>query len=172
MRAAPRSGLTLIELIVALVLASLLTAALLNILGSVVRETSQLRGEQIDLVAAGVLADRLRGDLINARGMAFDNQSLLLSGFVGDGQLPGSVRYRGRRVGDKAVLVREVGERVELCWVGFGGFAIVPQDEVDADTPIPDAAGSLPPIPRRVTIKVLDRSGRAIISEEVVHHED
>ncbi len=170
MRNKLRGGLTLIELIVALVLASLLTAALLNILGTVVRETNQLRGERVDGIAAGVLADRLRTDLINARGMVFDDQSLSLSGFVVGGQLPGGVRYRGRQIGNQSVLVREVGDRVELCWVGFGGFVIVPQDEVDVETPIPDGAGSLPPIPRRLRVSVLDRSGRAVVSEVIEHH--
>lgn len=166
-----RIALTLIELIVALVLASLLTTALLQIVGTVVRETEQMRGERIDDVSAGILADRLRTDLINARGMLFDSQSLQLAGFVGEQQLPGSIRYRQRRIANQSVLIRETSGGAEVCWVGFGGFVIRPEDEIDAETETSDVAAGLPPMPRLLRVGVFDAAGRSIISEVITHHE-
>ena len=182
-----RRGFTLIELIVALVLASLLTAALLRIVGTIALDNAQLRRERSDDLAAGLLADQLRIDLINARGMAFDDRTLLLSGFIGKSQLPATVRYAQRQVGKHSVLIRQANDQTLVCWVGFGRFVIVPQDEAEERvpgerlpgepdpaeaTPMPDVAGGLPPIAGRLQVGMLDASGRLLFSEVVHHHDD
>ncbi|MCO8121764.1 prepilin-type N-terminal cleavage/methylation domain-containing protein [Stieleria sp. TO1_6] len=163
-------GFTLIELVAALVLASLLTAGLLQIVTVVARESNQLRGELSDPVAAGRLADRLRTDLINARGIRADQNAILMAGFSSDTQLPSNVRYERTTIGSRPVLVRVTDRQRELCWVGFGGFDFQPFDQVDQQTPVPDAAGGLPAIPSQFQLQAIDDTGRVLLSEVIVHH--
>jgi hypothetical protein len=162
----------LIELVVSLVLASLMMVALLRIVAIVARETNQLRGEQTDHVAAGVLADRLRNDLINARGIVADAGSITLSGVSTRTNRPGKVLYQVVTGGGTPVLVRREGNQSELCWFGFGRFAFESYESIDAETPVPELTDGLPPAPSRFRISVSDWQGRRLLSEVIAHHVD
>ena len=163
-------GFTLIEMIVALVLASIMMVGLLRIVSVVSLESNQLRGEQTDYVAAGFLADRLREDLINARGIVASAGSMTLSGYMTAQRIEGMVRYEQTTVGQASVLVRRSGDRSEVCWIGFGRFVYESYDELDNETPVPESTGGLPAMPSRFRIAVLDVAGRVLLNEVVVHH--
>ena len=163
-------GLTLIELVVALVLASLMLVALLRVVSVISIESNQLKTEQTDYVAASMLADRIRSDMINARGMVVDSGSISMSGFSTDEQLPSAVRYATQIRGRDVALYRITPNQSELCWFGFGRFEYQPFDEIDSETPLPDAAGGLPQIPARFLIRAYSSEGRVLFSEVIDHH--
>lgn len=165
-----RFAFTLIEMVAALVLASIMTVGLLRVVGVLSRETSQLRNEQTDYVAVGFLADRLREDLLNARGMIAKTDSLVLSGFLTGANVPGTVQYRSTVLGRRTAIVRLAGGRREVMWVGFGGFAFESYEQVDPESPIPEATGGLPVVPSRFAIGVSDQNGRVLFREVIHHH--
>ncbi|MCS7465530.1 type II secretion system GspH family protein [Stieleria sp. ICT_E10.1] len=171
----PRSAadaFTLIEMIVALVLASLMMVGLLGIVASVSTQSNQLRREQIDHVAAGILADRLRNDLINARGIAAGTDTLILSGYVSPQQLPGMIRYTQATIGSRRLLIRRAGGQRDVCWIDFGAFDFETYDEFDAETPVPEMSGGLVPMPSRFRIAARDAQGRVLFNEVIDHHAD
>ena len=163
-------GFTLIEMIVALVLASIMMVGLLRIVTIVSLESNQLRGEQTDYVAAGFLADRLREDLINARGIVAGAGSIILSGYVTPQKVAGMIRYEQATIGRERVLVRRSENQSEVCWIGFGRFVFESYEEIDSETPVPEATGGLPAMPSRFRISILDDAGRVLLSEVIVHH--
>lgn len=165
-----RIGFTLIEMVVALVLASLMMVGLLQIVSLVSRETNQLRGEQTDYLAIGTLSDRMRADLVNARGMTAGPGAIALAGFVGTENLAGIVRYERSIIDGQPVLLRRSDSGSEICWIGFGGFVYETDEAIDADTPVAELSGGLPPIPSRFRIGVLDGDGRILIDEVIHHH--
>ncbi|MEO1524020.1 MAG: hypothetical protein AAFX06_01225 [Planctomycetota bacterium] len=164
-----RTGLTLIELLAALILASVMTVALLRIVTLVATETRQLRREQADYVAAGVLADRLREDLINARGMQIERASISLVGFPGKQKAAGSVRYVTRSAGGTNVLIRVEGNRRERMWVGVGGLSI-DSLEFDDDENRPARFAGLPAIGSLLRVTFSDDGGRVLFREVIRHH--
>ncbi|MDV6033894.1 MAG: type II secretion system protein [Phycisphaera sp. RhM] len=171
----PRSAanaFTLIEMIVALVLASLMMVGLLGIVASVSTQSTQLRREQFDHVAAGTLADRLRNDLINARGIAAATDTLILSGYVSPQQVPGMIRYTQATIGTRRLLIRRAGGQRDVCWIDFGAFEFETYDEFDAETPVPDMTGGLLPMPSRFRIAGRDAQGRILFDEVIDHHAD
>ncbi|WP_197455677.1 type II secretion system protein [Stieleria neptunia] len=163
---------TLIEMIVALVLAALMMVGLLGIVASVSTQSTQLHREQFDYVAAGLLADRLRNDLINARGIAAGADTLILSGYVSPQQVPGTVRYERAMIGSRRLLIRHIGRQRDVCWVDFGAFEFETYDEFDAEAPIPDMTGGLLPMPSRFRIAGRDAQGRVLFDEVIDHHAD
>ncbi|QEG02837.1 hypothetical protein Mal15_69580 [Stieleria maiorica] len=162
---------TLIEMIVALVLASLMMVGLLGIVLSVSKQSGQLRRDQTDHVAAGVLADRLRDDLINARGIAAGSDTLILSGYVAPQNVPGMIRYERALIGSRRLLIRRVSMEREVCWVDFGAFEFEAYDEFDPEAPVPEMTGGLLPMPARFRIAGRDSEGRLLFDEVIDHHE-
>ncbi|MEM6468519.1 MAG: prepilin-type N-terminal cleavage/methylation domain-containing protein [Planctomycetota bacterium] len=165
-----RQALTLIELIVALVLASLLMAALLRITTDIARETRQLQTERTDWGAAGLLEERMRLDLLNARGIRTGQNSMTLSGFVRPQHVPSVIRYECFRRGDQSLLLRSVGGVNELCWIGCSSLLVESLEDADPETQSSAAAG-LPPVPSALRFVLLDENGQAIVSARVDHHE-
>ena len=168
----PHQAFTLIEMVVALVLASIMMVGLLRIVSSVSIESNQLRGEQTDYVAVEVLADRLREDLINARGMIVTAGMIELAGYVSEQNRPGTMRYEQVTIAGRRVLMRRIGNQSEVCWVGFGSFAYESYEEIDGETPVPEMTGGLPPVPGQFRVGIIDSGGRTLFSEVIRHHAD
>lgn len=164
------SGMTLIELVVALVLASVLMAGLLQITTAVSSEAGRLRQQRTDYVAAGYLADRLREDLINARGMIAQPDSITLAGFASPGFIASIVRYEVRPVGRRRVLVRSSVDGVETCWVEFGQFSFESYEDTEDETVSQDVTGGLPAVPSRFRIGAVDANRRVLFDEVIRHH--
>ena len=78
-----REAFTLIELVASAVLAAMMTAALLSIVWSALRESSQLRRSATSRFPVTQLADQMRHDFHNARAMAIDSSGVTLHGFLG-----------------------------------------------------------------------------------------
>lgn len=176
-----RSGFTLIELVASAVLAALMTVGLMNVVWSTVRESQQLRRSEIIDFPVTQLAERMRTDFQNARGMALQASGVTLHGFLATNRssrepqlIPGRVRYVRRNIADRGVLVRsEFGGASEAVWFGFGRLQVEPLTDVqseDALLPVPETGGlpEMPPI-FRVTLLGDDKK---ILWREVIHHHE
>ena len=161
---------TLIELIVAIVLASLMMVTLIRVVERVAIENRQLKRQQTDLVAIGILADRLREDLINARGMRLARNRIELFGFVGDRKRPGKVDYVKQNFDGRDLLIRREGGRRELLWVGVGNILLEPLESEDEQTIPLEGAGGLPSAPSLLRVTMTDGNGRILFRELVRHH--
>ena len=169
-----RRGLTLIELIVAGVLTSVLAGAVLMLLR--VTYADAVRLDRGTSVATTLLAEQLARDLTNSRGARIGRSRLTLTGFVAtESRMPtlrrGRVGYSLASVAGVPSLLREErserGTFCEVVWSGVGGFRVVDLAPTDPDDPIerdPDAAG-LRPTPTVVLVELTDRGGRVILSE-------
>ena len=62
-------GFTLIELVASLVLASMMMVALINVVWSALREMNQMQRAEANRFPVTILADQMRHDFINARGV-------------------------------------------------------------------------------------------------------
>lgn len=180
-----RCGFTLIELVVSALLSSIMLAALLSIMWSAMRDTQELKRNDLDRASVDQLVDVLHRDFQNARGMTANANQISLHGFLGSGEFmpdlsPGAVQYQQRQIGDHSCLTRTVrslrGTQTELIWRGFGSFRIdvleleSDSDEKDAETEImPIETGGLPPIPASFRITLFSERGR-VLHREVIHH--
>lgn len=165
-----RQAMTLIELVVALVLASLMMAALLRLTTMVAAQQRQVTREQLDSFAAGIFAERLRDDLVNARGMVAGENSITLAGFLSEQRVESRVQYETRSVAGRPTLVRRSEDQTEIVWIGFGRFVLERDEIIDSETPIAEGHGGLPPVPSSLRITARDQSGQVLFAEVVHHH--
>ncbi len=182
MESRKRSGFTLIELLASAVLAAMMTAALLSVVWSSVRETNQLRQAEINRWPVTQLVSQMRRDFLNARGMAVTADGVSLYGFLGHDRRDGSptlragaVRYQPVRAAGRMILVRrassEDGETSQPVWFGFGTLQIEPLEETDAEDALLHQAvtGGLPPVPGSFRVTMLADNGK-VLWREVIHH--
>lgn len=176
-----RCGMTLIELVVSALLAALMMTALTSIVWSAARDTTLLRKEAADQFPITQLAQQMRTDFANSRGMSIDPLGITLHGFLGsDPQThrpmltPGRVRYELGRVANQSVLIRTGSESREPVWYGCSSLHIESMDQTDAeDRLLPSAeSGGLPPMPTRFRVTMIGEDGHIIWSEVIHHHED
>ena len=176
-----RSGLTLIELLISAVLASMMMTALTSIVWSTARESQQLREKAASQFPITQLAEQMRIDFINARGMLVDTNGITLHGFLGvdavSGQAmltPGRIRYEINQIEDHPVLIRAMGESRELVWYGCGSLKIESLTLVDPeDKLLPNLeSGGLPNLPASFRVTLTDQDGRVMWREVIHHHED
>ena len=159
-----RCGMTLIELIVSALLASLMMTALASVVWSSARDTKRLRGEAIDRFPITQLAQQIRTDFANARGMFVDQQGITLHGFLGsDPQThrpmltPGRLRYELERVANRSMLIRTTSEFREPLWYGCSSLRIESMDQTDGeDRLLPSAeSGGVGPVPTRFRVTLV-----------------
>ena len=110
-----RRGFTLIELIASVVLASMMMVALMNIVWSVLREMNRMQAAEANRFPVTILADQIRHDFINSRGVLADANGMTLHGYLDrdaetdqTSMLAGRVRYEIVTSRDSRKLVRTV----------------------------------------------------------------
>jgi hypothetical protein len=175
-----RKGMTLIELLISALLASLMTVAMMEIVWSTARE---LRDSDRDVATSSPttqLAQQLRVDFINARGLLMDPQGVTLHGFLRTDPLtsspmltPGLVRYEVAGAIGRKLLIRVSENSREVVWVGCAAVQVEPLEQVDPeDEPLPlSETGGLPQIPSRLRITLLGDAGQILLREVIHHHE-
>ena len=159
-------------------------AALLGVVWSAIRETSQLRQSELARLPTTQLVAQMRRDFLNARGMLVTSSGVTLHGFLQqdsqrqvDTLRVGRVRYdvvvyRSHRI--TRLLRRTSGPRgnnSEPVWYGFGSLQIEPLEESDAEDALlalPEAGG-LPPVPGSFRVTMLGDQGN-VLWREVIHH--
>ena len=176
-----RCAMTLIELVVSALLASLMMTALTSIVWSSARETRHLQRDATSHFPTTQLAQQLRTDFANARGMLAGPQGLTLHGFLGSDPAttramltPGNVRYHVSRINEHPVLIRSTTNSREAVWVGCSSLRIESMAQVDREDeflPQPESGG-LPDIPARFRVILFDEDGQVLWREVVHHHED
>ncbi|MFK8113468.1 MAG: type II secretion system protein J, partial [Rubripirellula sp.] len=130
------AGFTLIELIASAVLTAILMTALLNVVWSVSRESSRLRASETTHFPVTQLAQQLRLDFQNARGMVVQAGGVTLHGFVGAQTqlIPGRVQYATQRVAGRQLLICRRGkEPADPVWIDFGGLIVEPLESDESD---------------------------------------
>ncbi|MCC9599470.1 type II secretion system GspH family protein [Stieleria sp. JC731] len=165
-----QSALTLIELVVALTLASIMMVTLLRMTGIITRETTQIQRQHIDRSAALRLSDRIRVDFENARAFRVDTGLIELGGYIAPGHLPGRVRYQVIGMLNTNALVRQFNGRQEICWLGVGGINVDLLSEVEQHSGTDSSYPDLVPIPDRIRITLTDDRNRLLIREVIHHH--
>lgn len=109
-------GFTLIEMLLALALTSLLTAALSAMIGQAAREREAMREQTHDPAWAGQLIDLLEHDLQHAHWWAGAKDRVVLIGLGRDG-LPAQIEYQWREYEQANILTRKQVSLTE----GVGG---------------------------------------------------
>ena len=79
-----RAGFTLIELVASALLAAMMMVALMNVVWSALRDTRQLKREDLSRSSAVLLAERLRTDFQNARGLSIQGGVVTLRGYLAE----------------------------------------------------------------------------------------
>jgi hypothetical protein len=174
-------GFTLIELIASVVLASMMMAALMNIVWSVLREMNRMQVAEANRFPVTILSDQLRQDFINSRGILADANGVTLHGYLDreaesdqTSMLAGRVRYeivasnRSRRLVRRTVS--RSGARAEPVWYGAGSLSFESLEESQpGDLLLGDETGGLPPAPGRFRVTMTGADGQ-ILWREVIHH--
>lgn len=78
-----RHAMTAIEVLVATMLASLMLASVVGVLGSLARQERSLRGSNCDPYWRRMLSDQFLWDFRNSRQIAVNQRGMTLSGFAG-----------------------------------------------------------------------------------------
>lgn len=193
------SGFTLIEMLLALTLASLLTAALSMMIGQAAREREAMREQTHDPDWSEQLIDLLGHDLRQAQWWAGAEDRIVLIG-LGRGGLPAQIEYRwveyesGNAIVRKEVLLTEsvagqgksdpsvIGVDLEVFFIGQFGFGDrlasgdvpEPKQLIGPGRPTLLINGQrvpLQPLPERLAIQVAKQEGAwPGLSREVVLH--
>lgn len=180
-------GFTLIELIASAVLSAMLAVGLLSVVWSTTRETVPLRRARAEAFPGEVLADLLRRDFHNARGIAVGGSVIRLHGFLardaatgGELLLEGRVRYELVPCLGRSLLLRRdltAGGAAEPLWLGCGQLRFEPLDVVGPNGQgVENAeslrlAGGLNPLPSAFRLTLTDGRG-VIVWREVIHHHE
>ena len=169
--------MTLIELVAATVLMSLMVAALGGVMASIARQQRSMavRDHLVDWPTIAVEA--VLDDLTAARGFAVDDSGVVIRGFFPPLQRLETVRYSIRQIGRHRVLVRQSSGGTALMGAGVGTFSVVPRgavgtiaDEFDAAEWTATAlavASPLPVAPPSFRVRWTDAEGRVVIDAVV-----
>ncbi|TWU58432.1 hypothetical protein Poly51_12100 [Rubripirellula tenax] len=168
-----RRAFTLIELVASAVLTAMMMAALMGVVWSSVRQSAELRVAEVDRFPITILAEQLRLDLQNARGMTTIPGGVMLHGFLGDGSTPGRVAYNIKPLKSQTVLVRTDGKSAEIVWVGATSLVIESlsiSERQEGDLPM-DETGGLAEVPPVFRATLMGRGGRILFREVMQHHD-
>jgi hypothetical protein len=178
-----RFALTLIELLAALVLTSLLMTALLGTLRLVQQHATAVDGTVSSPSWTQILAARVRHDVLNSRLIHIRAHEFRLRGYAGDGGggawQPSDVVYRIEHQGGRTWLVRleralaarsNQPVRRELMLRGCASFRVSRFDEGSEEPLLPPLAG-LPPdvsIPHHLRVRFLDADGNSLCTSSII----
>lgn len=176
-RSRDRFAMTLIELLVASVLTSVLAGAVLLTLRVTYADAARLTRQTT--ASPQLLIEQIERDFANSRGARIAADRLTLTGFVATYDRQPTLRrarvqYRVAAVAGRPVLLRE--ERLpdgatlrDVAWDNVGRFQVVSLTALDPDERPerdPDAAG-LPPTPDAVAVTLTDARGQVVFRETV-----
>ena len=184
----PRSAFTLIEIIVALVLGTLLLATLMGVLRRSFSEIGNATRNDPSVARLGLLVEQFRRDLTNARGMVVGNNRFELVGFGHRDPMtliatlrPARVIYEIRQDGMQSLLVRiqtddsrdatmSTGPFVEPVYFGAKNM-VVSSNQVSAFSNS-DRGSRQSAVPSSVQIVILDHAGRTILDHTFTRQRD
>lgn len=177
-----RSGFTLVELVAASLVMSMLLMVLVSVTRSGDRQSRRARALQRSHPSVSILKDQIVRDVRNADGMRITAAGVELFGALatdpGTGagtHQPAYVAYVVRSAGSRRVLMRTErtprgAERSQLAWMDCGGLQLSAAGSFVSVTAA--VSGSLPPIPEVVTVELFNSEGQAILQERIRHHRE
>ncbi len=139
-----RSAFSLIEVMLACVLASLLSVVMIQVLRTVLLESRRIADSRQILSETWLLREQLDNDLRNARGCRISSDTMMLGGFLSrdpETGLPTQqmalVTYRIVPKGNRMALERsessvtnpQTATWTETVWYGVGGMTAFPKGE-------------------------------------------
>ena len=167
-----RIALTLLEVLVATTLATVMVAILFRVLQRTIH-AQRIDRDRLGIVSA-FASDMMHRDLVNARGMRFDDRQWTLAGMFEPSHLPRTIRYEIRDADPVAMLVRIDGDETMRMMEGAVATNIVPLvtvvDEVATDDELdqtPPWTGGLPQAPDVFRWAVIGSNGRDLASGTV-----
>ena len=155
-------------------------AALLSVLWSSLRQSNELGIAEVEEFPITSLANLVRNDFQNARGVSVDASGITLQGFLGSDpatglatMTPARVRYEIQMVGKHSVLVRRDsnGESINsgVCRIGVQSILFEPLSDSNDESSDTTQTGGLPPIPVSFRITLVGTKSQ-ILFREVIHH--
>ncbi len=158
--------------------------ALMNVVWSATRDARELKKAEAARASVTLLADRLRSDFQNARGITIGNGGVVLHGYLSEDPatsdltyLPATVQYQLTGSGKNRLLVRSLngpqGSKIEPIWIGVGSLQIESLSDVDPEDRllVDPAAGGLPPMPPSLRVTLTGRDGHLLWREVLHRHE-
>ncbi len=186
---ARRTGMTLVELVLATVLAAMLMATVLGVLNSLTRQRDLLIGRRPPRAWQSALADQLTRDMWNSRRIAVGPQTLRLAGYAGrdfdSGQAthrPTEITYYVVNDGTQTWLLRrevhldELSNdnwQTELVCQGVARLEVehVQQDGGRRRLASAGGAAAFRRIPSRLNILMFDgKTDRPIFEQRIILH--
>lgn len=188
-RPARSRALTLLEMIVALVLATLLMMALTGLMRSVSQASQTAAKPQPSSRALLRLRQQLQRDCLNARFYQASDKQLRLLGFLGTDGTTGRASWQWAEVTwqiverqETQLLIRHEQtlrqtpprRRIDPMWSGVGSLQVVSYDDAEEDTENGGAShpSGMKPAGSLFMVSFFDRQGQLILEETVFHHMD
>ncbi len=184
----PKRAFTLIEIIIALVLGTLLLATLMGVLRRSFLEIGNATRIDPSVARLGLLVEQFRRDIANARSMIVGNNRVELVGFGHRDPAtliatlrPARVIYEIRQDGMKSLLVRiqtedsrdlpmSAGPFVEPVYIGAKEM-VVSSNQVNAFSAA-ERFNRPSAVPSSVQIVVVDQSGQTILDHTFTRQRD
>lgn len=178
---AGRRGFTLIEMLAATVVMSMLLIALANISRSSARQAQRADALRVQYPSTAIVADQITRDIRNADGYSEASGGITLFGAISTHPSTGYgthriavVTYAVRDVRGVPVLFRTeqqpsgVGHQ-RIVWMETGGLSVSSSGPTvpDAD---PNRTGGLTPLPATLNVELSNSNGDAIWSQRIRHH--
>lgn len=183
------SGLTLLEMVAAMVLMTMLFAAMTSLLRCFADQERAVHEMSDAYPATQQLEELLRRDLTNARFVRQDENGLVLMGTMGLDRVTrqatgrrAEVTYRIARIDNRPWLLRseiqldETSSRrkhQEPVWQGAAGIELIATRDTildETEAPTPQSVPGMRPMPTRMQLIVRGPDGRPLVDMSVVHH--
>ncbi len=177
-----RGGFTLVEMLAATIVISMLLTALVSISRASARQAKQANDLRLKFPSTTIVADQITRDVRNADGYAAVDGGVVLFGAISSDPATGNcthqiarVTYAVRNVRGEKVLVRteEQSRRPghqRIVWIGTGGLSLSPVGSVDNEEVDLHLTGGLSPMPTAFRLELSGPDGDAIWSQRVRHH--
>ena len=182
-----RGGFTLVEFLVASLLAVILMATLTGLLNAIWRQSKAAHRAASDYPATWLLEEQIRRDLANARYFELVPRGVRLGGFLTTGSPSGEPTFRHATVSYEVVssssnsrLVRveqPMGSavsppRVELLWVGASAVNLIPLVEPlqSERTRVSTKYRDMAALPQDLLFVVREGRGGVVCSARITSH--
>jgi prepilin-type N-terminal cleavage/methylation domain-containing protein len=181
-RSQNRSGFTLVEMLAATIVISMLLTALVSISRASARQAKQANDLRLKFPSTAIVADQITRDVRNADGYAAVDGGVILFGAISSDPATGNgthqiarVTYAVRDVQGQQVLVRTEEQprrpgHQRIVWIGTSGLSISPVGSVDNEEVDLNLTGGLSPMSMAFRVELSGSDGNAIWSQRVRHH--
>ncbi len=179
-----RGGFTLVELLAASVVLSMLLLVLVSVARTSRLQSARAADLSRRFPSTGLAGEHIERDLRNASGLQVTRDGVAMFGPIstdaGSGLQtlqPARVQYQVRRIGGHTVLLRSEqsgrGQNTNrIVWIGASALRVEPVEPAPPASLDVRATGGLSPMPASLRVRILDASGNAIWEQIIRHHRE